>query len=205
VNYKRSSIFISGAAEKYGTWSRTDAEDFVHRLSHQIASKKNRIVTGFGVGVGSAVINGALAYLNDVGKTISDGDIVMRPFPQVATGAVCLDDQWTEYRKAMIDYAGIALFFFGNKRDAKGNVVLSNGMQQEFDLCVSAGVLPLPVGATGFMAAQLWAEVNKSIDSFYPNRTAAFRIDFQKLGDISTSPDELKAIIQRLIDQLQKA
>jgi hypothetical protein len=205
ANYKRSSIFISGAAEEYGTWSRTDAEGFVHQLSHQIASKKNRIITGFGVGVGSAVINGALAYLSDAGKTISDEEIVMRPFPQVATGAASLPDQWTEYRKAMIDYAGIAIFLFGNKRDNKGDVVLSNGMQQEFDLCVTAGLHPLPVGATGFMAAELWTKVNKGINSFYPAATAVFRQDFQQLGDVSKSPDELKAIIQRLIDHLQKA
>jgi hypothetical protein len=205
ATYKRSSIFISGAADEYGAWSRTDAEGFVHQLSHQIASRKNRIITGFGVGVGSAVINGALAHLSDAGKTISDEEIVMRPFPQVATGAAGLADQWTAYRKAMIDYAGIALFLFGNKRDATGNLVMSNGMKQEFDLCVSAGVHPLPVGTTGFMAAELWAEVNKGIDSFYPNATAAFRKDFQQLGDISKSPDELRAIIQRLIDHLQKA
>jgi hypothetical protein len=205
ANYKRRSIFISGAADEYGTWSRTDAEDFVHRLSHQIASKKKRIITGFGVGVGSAVINGALAYLNDAGKTISDADIVMRPFPQVATGAVSLDDQWTEYRKAMIDYAGIALFLFGNKRDAKGEVILSNGMKQEFDFCISTGVHPLPVGATGFMAAKLWAKINGQIDTFYPHATAAFHQDFQRLGDTSISPNDLRATIQRLIDSLQEA
>jgi hypothetical protein len=205
ANYKRSSIFISGAAEEYGRWTRADAEGFLHRLSHQIAEKKNRIITGFGIGVGGAVINGALAYLNEAGKTISDEDIVMRPFPQVATGTPTLADQWTEYRKAMIDYAGIALFVFGNKRYEKGEIVMSNGMRQEFDLCVSAGVHPLPVGATGFMAAELWKEVNKAIDSFYPKATAAFRQDFQQLGDTSKSPDELMGIIQRLIDQLQKA
>ena len=101
ANYKRSSIFISGAAEEYGGWSRGDAEGFLHKLSHQIAAKKNRIITGFGVGVGGAVINGALAHLNEAGKTISDEHIVMRPFPQVATGTAILADQWTDYRKAI--------------------------------------------------------------------------------------------------------
>jgi hypothetical protein len=70
----------------------------------------------------------------------------MRPFPQVATGVTSLGDQWTEYRKAMIDYAGIALFVFGNKRDAKQDLVLSNGMRQQFDLCIQGRVHPLPIG-----------------------------------------------------------
>ena len=79
ASYKRSSIFISGAADEYGSITQTDAEEFLHNLSCQIAFKKNRIITGFGLGVGGAVINGALAHLNDAGKTITDEDIVIRP------------------------------------------------------------------------------------------------------------------------------
>jgi HSP20 family protein len=41
--------------------------------------------------------------LNEEGKTISDEVLVMRPFPQVATGTKPLADQWTEYRKASED------------------------------------------------------------------------------------------------------
>jgi hypothetical protein len=205
ARYKHSSIFISGAAEEYGKWNRSDAEEFLHKLSYQIASKKNRIITGFGPGVGGAIINGALAYLSDAGKTISDEDLVMRPFPQVATGGASLVDLWTEYRKAIVDYAGISLFVFGNKRDARGNVVLSNGMRQEFDLCVKAGVRPLPVGATGFMAAELWDQVRTDFDKFYPNANTVFRQAFEQLGDASKSPDDLRSIVQKLIDELQKA
>jgi len=204
ARYKRSSIFISGAAEDYGSWTREDAEGFLHKLSYQIASKKNRIITGFGVGVGGAVINGALAYLNDVGKTISDEDIVMRPFPQVSTGGKSLAEQWTEYRKAMIDYAGIAVFVFGNKRDAKGDIILSDGMREEFDLCINAGVRPLPIGATAFMAETLWKEVLSNVAKFYPDADSDFRRQFESLGDSSKRPDELLPIIQKLIEHLQK-
>ena len=35
---------------------------------------------------------------------------MMRPFPQIATGGKGLAEQWTEYRKRMIEYAGIAIF-----------------------------------------------------------------------------------------------
>ncbi|MEQ1935300.1 MAG: SIR2 family protein [Fimbriimonadaceae bacterium] len=203
-NYKASSIFISGAAEDYGPWDRTTAEAFLHELSHKIAAKKNRIITGFGMGVGGAVINGALAHLNEAGKTISDEDIVMRPFPQVATGNASLADQWTEYRKAMIDYAGIAIFVFGNKRNHKGELILSNGMRQEFEICVQAGVHPIPVAATGFMSAELWSEVQKNFSKFYPNATAAFEDAFMQLQDTGKRPSELVDIILKLIEHLRK-
>ncbi len=204
ASYKRASIFISGAAHDYGKWTQAEAEAFLHKLSYQTAAKKNRIITGFGLGVGSAVINGALAYLNEAGKTISDEEIMMRPFPQVATGATSLPAQWTAYRKDMIDYAGIALFVFGNKRDAKGDVVLSNGIREEFDFCVKAGVRPLPVGATGFMAAELWKEVSGNMAKYFPDANATFQKNFEKLGDASTSPDDLLPIIQRLVEHLQR-
>jgi hypothetical protein len=204
ASYKKSSIFISGAAEEYGAWTRADAETFLHGLSHQIAAKKNRIVTGFGVGVGGAVINGALAYLNEAGKTISDEDLVMRPFPQVATGTATLAAQWTEYRRAMLDYAGIAIFVFGNKRDSSGNIVLSNGMREEFDLCVERGAHPLPIGATGFMAHALWTEMRADLSKYYPGASTDFATDFQLLGDASKSPDEVRATVQRLVEYLQR-
>jgi hypothetical protein len=202
--YKRSSIFISGAAEDYGTWARANAESFLHALSHQVVAKKNRIITGFGVGVGGIIINGALAYLNDSGKTISDEEIMMRPFPQVATGTGILAEQWTAYRKAMIDYAGIAFFVFGNKRDDQGNIILSNGMKQEFDLCVQAGVRVLPIGATGFMAAELWKEVWGNFTKYFPGSTAHFMQEFEKLGDVTKRPEELLPTVQKLVDILQK-
>lgn len=205
ATYKRSSIFISGAAHNYGSWTQTQAEAFLHKLSHQTAAKKNRIITGFGLGVGSATINGALAHLNEAGKTISDDEIMMRPFPQVATGSASLAAQWTEYRKAMIDYAGIAIFVFGNKRDGKGDVVPSNGMREEFELCVKAGVRPMPVGATGFMAAELWKEVNADILKYFPDATSAFKKDFETIGDASVSPDDLLSVIQKMVEHLQKS
>ena len=158
------------------------------------------------MGVGGAVINGALAYLNEAGKTISDEDLVMRPFPQAATGTGTLSEQWTNYRKAMLDYAGIAVFLFGNKRDpASGGIIPSNGMREEFDLCVERGAYPLPVGATGFMAGQLWEAMNRDLTKFYPAASPEFTADFGSLGDTTKTGDELLAILQRLVQHLQKA
>ena len=204
VRYKLSSVFVSGAAEDYGSWTRADPEAFLHKLGYQISSRKNRIVTGFGTGVGGAITNGVLAYLDDAAKTVSDEHMVMRPFPQVATGVGSLADQWTAYRKAMIDYAGIAVFVFGNKRDASGNIVVSNGVRQEFDLCIQAGVHALPIGATGFMTQEIWQEMWNDFDRFYPDPKPGFRDGFEKLSDSSKSPDELIAITQQLIELLQR-
>jgi hypothetical protein len=78
-------------------------------------------------------------------------------------------------------------------------------MREEFELCVQNGARPLPIGATGFMAGELWKEVAADLSKFYPGETSDFARDFQRLGDASKSPDELRATVQRLIEHLQKA
>jgi Sir2- and TIR-associating SLOG family/SIR2-like domain len=69
ARYKRSSIFISGAAEDYGRWNQNDAERFLQDLGRQVVAQRNRMVTGFGVGVGSLILNGALAHLDQADRT----------------------------------------------------------------------------------------------------------------------------------------
>lgn len=202
-NFKRTSIFISGSAEIFDPFSPLDAQFFVHELSRRLAESKNRIITGFGYGVGSAVINGTLAYLNNVGKTISDEDIMMRPFPQVATGATPLQEQWTSYRSAIIEHAGIAIFLFGNKKGESGAIVPANGMRQEFELALKSGVVVLPVGATGFVASELWMEVKAEFARYYRQDNADFIADFDRIGNPATPALELIASVLRLVAKLQ--
>ncbi|MBC8508631.1 MAG: SIR2 family protein [Chloroflexi bacterium] len=204
TRFHRQSVFISGAANDFGTWSQSSAERFLHGLSYTLAKSGCRIVTGFGLGVGGPVINGALAWLDDEGKTISDEDIVMRPFPQVATGATNLADQWKNYREQMLSQAGIAVFVFGNKLDPGGNVIPSNGMRQEFEIAVQIGLVPIPIGATGFMAEELWNEVSADLAKFIPVANTEFEKNFARLGDASLSPDDLLPIVSKLINHLQK-
>ena len=58
--FKKKTIFISGSAETYEPFETTDAIGFVHNLSKIVIESGFRIVNGFGWGIGSSVINGAL-------------------------------------------------------------------------------------------------------------------------------------------------
>nr|WP_162895285.1 SIR2 family protein [Aeromonas hydrophila] len=58
--FRKKTIFISGSAEEYGDWEKQDALSFVHTLSASLVKAGYRVVNGFGWGIGSAVINGAL-------------------------------------------------------------------------------------------------------------------------------------------------
>ncbi len=202
-SFRRSSVLISGAAHEYGAFR--EAPSFLHKLSFALASKRNRIISGFGVGVGDAVINGVISHLNATGKSISDEDLMLRPFPQISTTASTLQEEWESYRRSMIENAGIAVFVFGNKLDVKNNsVVASDGMKQEFEICKEHGVVPLPIGASGYVAKEIWSTVNNDFDSFFPNATASLKGNFEILGDLSAASETLVEAVLAIVDELKR-
>ncbi|HRH38157.1 MAG TPA: SIR2 family protein [Flavobacteriales bacterium] len=152
-SYRRSSVFVSGSAHEYGAIPENDAKQFIHALSYRIAEKQNRIITGFGLGVGDAVINGTLEFLEKRGKTVSDEDIMMRPFPQFPTGTTGLTEKWTAYRKAIAENGGIAVFLFVRKL-VSGALKLVNSMDEEFALCHAARNKLIAVRETGYIAEE---------------------------------------------------
>jgi hypothetical protein len=204
TRFKRSSIFVSGAAAEFGAWKPDEADSFIYDIGHTLSSEGNRIITGLGIGIGGAIINGALEQLENAGLAVSEEHLMMRPFPHTASGKPASKLRWSKYRQGMIDHAGIAIFVFGNKKDAAGNIIESSGMKEEFDLCVASGVVPIPVGATGSMAETLWREVDGRFDYFFPNATAAIRKSFQALGNSSTTAAKLQEAIHKIIHHLQK-
>lgn len=153
---KRKTIFISGAAEDYTPYSQKEVESFVSSLTQEILKLGYRVVTGFGLGIGSSVISGAVKHLLENRLKINEDHLILRPFPQNEEGK----QLWTLYRKDMISYAGISIFLFGNKIDSEGKLIDSNGMQEEFDISKTNGNTLLPVGGTGFMSRNLWENVS---------------------------------------------
>jgi hypothetical protein len=103
-----------------------------------------------------------------------------------------------------IEQAGIAIFVYGNKIDSANNIVLSEGMKEEFELCKDAGVLPIPVGATGYMAEKLWNEVWEDFDTCYPDASSGFKDNFEKLGNKSLATSYLISTILDLIQDIQR-
>jgi len=198
-NYKAKTIFISGAAHEYGKMGERDALGFVYKLSQALVSKNMRVVSGFGLGVGSTVISGVLEQTFTNPKAKVEDQLVLRPFPQSTEGELPLSALWTKYREDMINYAGVAIFLFGNKLNESG-VVLSNGMREEFEIAKRKGLFLMPVGSTGYMAEKLWAEENIEIQNS-TNISNEIKTLFAKLGDGESRTDEIIDLITKIIDQ----
>lgn len=189
--YKSKSVLISGAAHEWGgDWQGGRAPALIRGLGKTLIDKGYRIVSGFGYGVGSAVITGALERIYSTKRSRVDEQLVLRPFPQDAVADASWPELLKRYRSDLADYAGAAIFLFGNKlRD--GRVVLSDGVTQEFEIAREKGLALIPVGATGSIAKELWDKVMADLAAYYPRDTARYKELLDILGDPKAEPQAL--------------
>ena len=188
---KRKTIFISGAAEDYSPYSQQEVEQFVSSLSQEILKLGYRIVTGFGLGIGSSVISGSIKYLTEQRLKIDEDYLLLRPFPQNKEGK----ELWSAWRENMISYAGISIFMFGNKLE-NGTILLSNGMEEEFDISKKNGNILIPVASTGYMAKQLWEnKLNRVCDE---NIKTEMQILSQKDSELDLLKTNILSILRKV-------
>ena len=172
----------------------------MHKLGDGLVAKDNRIVTCLGLGIGSTLLDGALQQIYRVQKRVLRDQIVIRPFPQGITA----EPIWPIYRSDMLDFAGIAIFMFGNKLNKeKTQAVISDGVIKEFDIAVDKGIKVLPLGFTGYAAKLLYDRVAADLDTFYPKVTKRFRQCFVDLGNDSRSLDEQRKTFFDALEELE--
>ena len=203
ARFLKRTIFISGSAEDFGDWSRLEAQQFVHALSAGLISHEYRVVNGFGWGIGSAVINGALETIYSKPEKFSEDQLVMRPFPQFGSSPEDLRKLWEQYRQRMISLAGVAIFVFGNKPDKDGKIIEANGVVREFEIAVSNGVVPIPVGVTGFAAQRIWDTVAATPDAYYKGIEWIIPM-IAELGDAKIVRADLVGKLVRILQRLNK-
>lgn len=196
--FKQKTVFISGSAHEYGSWGKERSEEFISKLSKELVKNEYKIVSGFGLGVGSAVISGVLeeVYMNK--KENLKDQLLLRPFPQ---GNEEIKNQWETYRRDMIDYAGIAIFLFGNKF-ADGTLKPADGVRREFEIAREKGLIVLPLGATGYIATELWAEtLKRSADFLKENNLTEL---YEKLGASTDDPEGLIEPVLQILKAINK-
>ena len=153
--YKKDHVLISGSADEFEEFKIKDIEplEFIHKLSGEISKLGCKVITGFGKGIGSAVLNGVLDYIYKTNTRKLDDHIIMRPFPLYVTSDVDLEQIKKEYRKQMIELGGISVFVLGNKTD-NGSVQIADGVIEEFELAIENGLNVIPIGVTGYAVEQ---------------------------------------------------
>lgn len=197
--YNSHSVFISGSAFEYGEFTTSEAQSFIHLLSKEIIKKNLNVINGFGLGVGSAIINGALDAVYSENKKYSENQLVLKPFPQFPSGGKDLKQLWEEYRHNMISRAGIILILFGNKETEQG-IINANGVKTEFEIAIKKDLIPIPIFYTGYMAKEIFEEITKDYSKYNLSEELFNDISNLKLDkdDFSKSVKEIVLIIQKI-------
>ena len=194
--YNSRTIYISGAAAEYAPDGKDEYERFISKLSGRLIHEGFKIVSGYGLGVGSAVISGALSEIYFNQKKSLSNQLILRPFPQGEDSKKL----WTKYREDMISFSGISVFLLGNKIEQE-NIVLSNGMQEEYDISKEQGNFLIPIGRTGYMSKELWTILMEEIKD--KSSFKRYHEDLQGIGDESKSLDEIIELVVKIIKNIK--
>lgn len=195
----RRSVFVSGSyPDDLYDKSRTHIESIATRVGQMIGERKFRLVSGFGLTVGSAVIAGMLGTLYKEGVPSLDRSLYLRPFPQVPPDGFEPAKFHRRYREDMIRQAGVCVFVGGVKCEAKSTAV-AHGVIEEYEIARALGKVIIPVAATGGAAAEIWARLK--VDG--GGKIAHLKDSvFDQLGNIAASIEDTYAAIAAAIDSV---
>jgi len=202
--FRRRTVFVSGSAVEYGSFKRDEAESFLSELARSLVDRNFRITSGFGLGVGTSIVTGAVqAIYSSTDRSIEE-QLVLRPFPIGIKDAAERKQTFARYREDLISQAGIAIFCFGNKDD-HGKVVNSEGVRAEFDVACARGLFPVPIGATGYVAGELWRMISADYLKYY-GATKRSEIEplFAEIGKNVSDLTSILAPLTRLIELLSE-
>ena len=127
-------------------------------------------------------------------KRVNEDRLLLRPFPQGIMDDSTRQTLWKKYREDMISRAGVSVFLFGNKL-VDGKVELANGMRSEYEIAVDMQNLIVPVGCTGYIAQEIWNEINKDLSAYYTNIDDSLKDAFAKLNLKCNNHDLVNNII----------
>lgn len=166
---RASTFFVSGAASEFLQLGREKVAALAAKLGHRLVSEGYTLVSGFGLGIGGAVVVGGAQALQQSKFRIQTNQLRFRPFPQDVPPGVDRATFHREYRQQMLSDVGVVIVLAGNKLNAsEDGVVLSEGVQQEVEIARKNGACIIPIGATGYVAEQLYNQVCQAPASYYP-------------------------------------
>ena len=201
--FRRRTVFIAGSAADYGPWGRAATEGFLVRLAAALIDQDYRISSGFGLGIGGAIVAGATQAIYSSKVRSIDEQLILRPFPVGIADPKEREHTYRRYREELLAQAGVAIFVMGNK-ESSGTIVAADGMREEFDLARRLGLHVIPIGASGFVSSDLWTQVMADFDALFPTAGKAAKNLLERIGRPTTRPEDLLDPVIRLVNLLSK-
>jgi hypothetical protein len=203
---RRNTVFLSGSAHEYGPIGPDRVQGLAQAIGAELMRRGYRLVSGFGLGIGAAALMGAVGELYSGTKERLEDRVLLRPFPQTAPAGMELAALWSRYRRELLDQARFVIFIAGNKVTRDGEFRVADGVLEEFRIAVEQGVYPIPVGATGYAAEEISAEVRREPERFFPSNVAP-RISglLDRLADPTLTNEDWLSAIFVILDTLKAA
>lgn len=190
-----NNIFISGSMSlSNDQWTIDDAKLFASKLAQELVSDRMHITSGYGLGIGSAIITGVLNEVRQKKYAHFDEHLKLYPFPQPKSGEN-FRTLWHEYRTEIIEDCGVAVFIFGNKADKDGKKVIADGMIEEFKVAKAKNAILIPIASTGDAALQIYEEMYKTKDEY------TYLSDYWDVLKYETNTEKLVEIIRDIINK----
>jgi SLOG family protein/SIR2-like protein len=160
--YRRRFVFVSGAAHDFAPLGQSELESLVRSIGERLAAEEYTLISGGGLGIGTAAVLGAVAYASRQGTTVNER-VRVTAFDQDIDSRELV---YQEYREQMLKDSGFAIFVSGNRLEGT-DVRDATGVQNEFETAIRKGVIPIPVGATGYVASKLWRVVRDQPHEYF--------------------------------------
>lgn len=199
--FLRSTIFISGSADDYGKMKR-NAPQLIQNLSKELALLNYKIVSGFGLNVGTYVVNGVLQAMEKQNNQRIDTYLSLRPFPLINEDSPESKNIQRQYRKRIVEEAGIEIIVFGNKT-FNGDLIDASGVNEEFEIAKEKGLKIIPIPSTGFAAKKFYNKILENFENYY-NDYPKLKSVFKKLGQSNLTESDIINTVIKIISSLNE-
>ncbi|MBV9491421.1 MAG: SIR2 family protein [Verrucomicrobia bacterium] len=176
--------------------SRHFVEGVAREIGRLAMKRKRRLISGYGPVVGTALVGGALDVLLTGPTPVLDQSLLLRSFPAKPPPGIKTAEYREMYRDSMILQAGACIFIGGFERDGANGLQPATETLAEFDSARRFRRLPIPIGATGGAAEEIWKAVDHEYDRFLP---AKVRPDFNRLNRPGQTPKQLARAVEGIL------
>ena len=222
-NKRNRSIFISGAIAEINQEKVTSCL-FTQILTKKLLENGYKIVTALGKTVGEDILKGAYDYVHTkVNEAVTQDNLINHylltiPFPyQNITEnnhSELISGYCSKQRFSLLNASSIVIFIYGNKtQGTEGTMVLSSGMKEELKIAEDFDCLIVPIGATGYMAQEIWKEYSLDLYGHYskylPNNENDTKDKLKEKFDFLNNPEgkivyedksECELLVERILD-----
>jgi hypothetical protein len=107
----------------------------------------------------------------------------------------------SQYRKTIVSNAGFAVYISGNRLDeGTKTVTIAPGVMEEFEIATRMGTIPIPLGASGWAAQEIWRQVSSHPDRYYGATDVSAPL--KTLGEAGRGNSEYISAMLAMIEKL---